>query len=417
MVAKCPIFDYSKRIMTDLGAHLKTHPLVYINLDIERTLGIDVDTPGFYIVTNATTLAKEYADRTNILLIDEGRILSTRELVMHPETEAFLKNIDSPSITVFKNTSAIQKVCKEKGWNLLNPDAALIKQVEDKISQVAWLEDLVNFLPDHQVTTVEQLAWQDSPFVLQYNSSHTGNGTFLIDSEEKLIKQKETFPKRDVRTLAFVTGPTYTVNAVVFDDTVSMGNISYQITGISPFTDHQFATIGNDWGLPYQLMTAAQEKVFSELTHAIGKKLQQEGYRGAFGIDTIVNTETGKLHLIEINARQPASIPTETYLQQQSGQDGMTIFEAHVSAMMGLTAGEMIEMHDGGQLIQRVTEIQKEYNPLWAEALKDLKEVMSIPSPGTTPGAELLRIRSTKSVMKEHGQFNKLGDDIVRHIS
>jgi len=120
------------------------------------------------------------------------------------------------------------------------------------------------------------------------------------------------------------------------------GNVSYQITGLKPFTDSQFATVGNDWGATASMLSSGEFRTIRDTIAKLGAKMQKENWRGLFGIDLIKDTKTGRLYLIEINARQPASSPFESALQESErakGALGMTIFEAHIAALVASHCG------------------------------------------------------------------------------
>ncbi|MBP9732702.1 MAG: hypothetical protein KBD29_04575, partial [Candidatus Magasanikbacteria bacterium] len=223
--------------------------IIYITRDIERAIGC-LTIPSIFIISNETPFAKSvqnaYPDR--IHLIDSLNTLDTHELLAHEETEKLLSTFDSPKILVFKNTSLIEKWCTEKGYTLLNPASKLASSLEEKITQLTTLEKLRELMPRYEKKKIEEIQWLNTPFVLQFNHSHTGSGTMIIDAAEKLDELKNQFPKRESRIAPVIEGPVFTSNIVVAEDTTLTGNISYQITGIKPFTDSAFATIGNDWG-------------------------------------------------------------------------------------------------------------------------------------------------------------------------
>jgi predicted ATP-grasp superfamily ATP-dependent carboligase len=214
-----------------------------------------------------------------------------------------------------------------------NPGVVLSEKVENKISQVEWLGELDSFLPSHRIVEVKDIEWNKTPFVLQWSHGHTGDGTILIKDESELNALKEKFPYREARITDFINGPMFTVNIVVTKTVILLGNISYQITGMLPFTTNSFSTIGNDWSLPHTILTDTQLKNFESIAEKVAQKMQKEGWLGLFGIDVIYDQERDSLHLIEINARQPASTTFESELQNNvriHGVGGITTFEAHL---------------------------------------------------------------------------------------
>ncbi|MBP9694960.1 MAG: ATP-grasp domain-containing protein, partial [Candidatus Magasanikbacteria bacterium] len=350
--------------METLASALKSNPIVYVTRDIERALGLPLDTSGYFIISNSTSFAKRIANgRTNVLLIEETEVLDTREILENKLAQNFIKENSIKNILVFKNTSQIETICKKHDWKLLNPSAALANKVEEKISQIEWLGELTKYLPPHRIAICKEIKWDNLPFILQFNRAHTGQGTFFIQTETDLKLIQEKFPERPVRVTDYIKGPMFTNNNVVTKEKILIGNINYQITGLTPFTDQPFSTIGNDWSLPDKLLSPDQKKQYCDIATAVGLRLMASGWKGLFGIDVVLDEDTDKLYLIEINARQPASTTYESMLQEAKNKEQwnngtmepLTTFEAHLTALLDLDFDfDLITIDTGAQIILRV---------------------------------------------------------------
>jgi len=363
-------------------------PVVYATRDLDRALGLSLDTPGYFIIANSDSNAKQIADdRKNILLIEADGQLDTWELLERPETSRFINELGVLSlefkILVFKPSKKIEQICARNNWPLINPPAELAGKIEEKITQLSFLPELKDLFPDYIITTLseinnQQLTISDQksqikkkfeicnlkfeiPFVLQFNHSHTGVGTHLIEDEEQLNTLKQKFPHREVRITNFIDGPIFTNNNIVTNVGILVGNISYQITGLKPYTDNPFATVGNDWCIVKKLLTPNQIEQYHNIAMRVGETLREKGWKGLFGIDVILDKTTSKLYLLEINARQPQSATYESKLQQKSEirnqKSKITTFEAHLAALLDidLTGSALIPIDDGSQIIDRRT--------------------------------------------------------------
>ncbi len=398
-------------------AKIADKTIVYIARDLERALGLQTTVASYFIITNSTPFAKEMSSlHKNIILINSPEILDTHELLAHPDTEKFLNTQMDPLLLVFKNTTTIEQICENHGWKLLNPAAKLANQVEEKISQVEWLGDLARFLPKHQIQLLKDVQFTGESFILQFNRAHTGNGTILIDDENTLRELREKFPERPVRITAFVSGTMITSNNVVFEDRILVGNPNVQITGLAPFTDIPFATVGNDWALGNSILTDLQTNQYSEMVTAIGEKLRVNSWRGLFGIDCIV-AQDGQLYLIEINARQPAGTTFESQLQQKS----LTVFDAHLLSLLDEKIEEQIltKINDGAQLILRnQTETQFTETNLTVFTARLQSGGFTVTRyTNTEPGSDLVRIQSQRGLMKSPTQLNEHGESIVTALN
>ena len=93
--------------------------------------------------------------------------------------------------------------------------------------------------------------------------------------------------------------------------------------------------------------------------------------------------KTGRLYLLEINARQPASTTYESQLQstvchsdpEDSGEESLanrcTTFEAHLASLLSVSPDKykLITIKNGAQIIQRITQ-KKSQSASWRTNLK-----------------------------------------------
>ncbi len=436
-------------------AETKKTPLIYVTRDIERALGCE-PAGRYFIVANRTPYSEsirgKYPD--NVFLIDaktdSGDILDTFDLLK--AGEKIIQKIGG-DILVFKNTTRIEELCAEKKWNLLNPQAALAEEIENKITQVKWLgagktgagkTNAEQYLPPHAVKKVsdiqlkgEKIGGVSAPFMIQWGHGHTGEGTiFIADNktgEKTLTALREKFPKRDARVTSYINGPIFTANICVKDD-ILVGNISSQITGMLPFTDNPWTTVGNDWSLPHGILSEEKIAQFHEIARAVGERMRESGWVGLFGIDCIYDVERDNLHLIEVNARQPASTTYESQLQEKIRafapdhfKNSMTIFEAHLATLQNQKntakkfAEGLIEINDGAQIIMRIPalkEIKKtgeEINEISASLRA--KKYTVIEYANTKPGDDLIRIQSDRGILESVIKFNARGKEILEIVT
>lgn len=395
--------------------------VLYVARDIERALGLGSQTPGYGIISNFSAFANNIAQgRDDIILIKENRPLDTRELLVHPKAIEAILAKTNPRIVVFKHTKQIERICREHGWNMLNPSADLANRVEEKISQIEWLGKLRRFLPETFVSTCQAIEWRERPFILQFNRAHTGSGTHLVASKEQLEQLQRAFPKRPARVSAYIKGPVFTSNNIVTASDILVGNISYQITGLAPFTDNPFATVGNDWGVVKTLLTKEQKQAYTNIVRAVGTRLKRDGWKGLFGVDIALEEKTGKLFLIEINARQPASAVYESELQRNARRDGraVTTYEAHMAALLDIDLSEkyIVDIHDGAQIILRNADTQDKHLAVQIKTDLEKNGFHVIAYANTKHGSDLLRIQSKSSIMDHQNTMNEYGKNIVNCI-
>jgi len=396
--------------------------IVYVTRDIERALGMNPESQ-YQIVSNDTPYGSkiklQFPDGVMLVKPSGTNLKGTTDLLSASEVSKLIA--PGSKLLVFKNTLRVEAAAKSHGWDLLNPPATLSERVENKLSQVRWLGPLgTKYLPPHGSKLAKMITWKNSgPIVIQWAHGHTGDGTILVKAPEELRAIQEKFPERMARVTAYVDGPSFTVNAVVTPSRVLMANISYQITGLAPFTDNEFSTVGNDWGLAKKLLTPEDVKAMETMVTEIGERLRTDGWKGLFGVDVIKDEARNRIYLIEINARQPASTTYESTLQlkaRENGARGLTTFEAHIRSLLGLPIDEdIISISDGAQVIQRVTKnIQSLFDEVTKLLEKQSLEVVSYQN--NAYNSDLLRIQSKTSIMDLHGSLNEKGRAIAEAI-
>jgi len=249
---------------------------------------------------------------------------STLDIINDPRVKEIKEKIGARLAYVFKNNFLIEKAMAELGLSPLNPAADLIEKIEGKVSQTNFLPELKEYFPEFIITQSNAISFAElkkelgEKMVAQFNTSHSGAGTFLL-TENLWSEWQEKFPQRPIRVSRFVTGKTITINLVVLPTAVIVGAPSWQLTGLADLTEHQFTTVGNAW-ITFDLAIKNQVETIAQ---NVGAVLQKNNFFGPAGLDLIFDELSEKLYLIEINARQPASFNLESWLQKLGGQKGL----------------------------------------------------------------------------------------------
>ena len=306
-------------------------PIFYVAKDPERAMGLEMILKNYHVICPyESPLTAKFRDLgTPVYVLEEKSgegwekylRAGTYGILAMTDVQAYIRNRaknKTPHILVLKVSRLIEKIAQKHGWKLLAPKAALAEKYERKISQYRLLKNLVAFPPTY-LGSLQQLQKSLSasifPAVMQFNIGHSGNTTFLLKSLKDLDPHVQQHPKRDVRISPHIKGETYTLNALVTKKgDVYTGSISLQLTGLPEATGNPATTVGNDFGEAARNLSAQQARHIAAYAQTLGAFMHKEGYRGLFGIDVIVESESAKVYFIEVNTHQPASIPFETKL-------------------------------------------------------------------------------------------------------
>lgn len=221
----------------------------------------------------------------------------------------------------FKISPSFERLSESVGFRTVNTTSDLNRKYEDKISQFEVLQNKIKFPKTilgslDQYTFLQLVQALGDRFIIQFPRSHTGSGTYIISSESVYEKVKSEHGQRKVKISSFIDGITYTLNGCITKNGIYLAGLSLQITGAKELTLNEGGTVGNDWSRRTNI-----ENLSELITQSLelAKDMASSGFRGLFGVDFIAK-DTGEIFIIEINARQTASIPTHSRIQLLKGE-------------------------------------------------------------------------------------------------
>ena len=302
-------------------------PVFFLTKDIERAIGLEDTYPNYHIITSSTnhTTTHILKERGYNIYITPRPAKYSFDLLLMPDVQKYITqhtNKHKPAIMFFKNSPASEFHTKQLNWQLLAPPSKVSKVFERKIQQSKIFEE--NNIP-HPKTIIMKLADYDfkelqkeigNPFIIQFDIGHTGNSTYFIEKEDDIKQLALKRARQTIRVLKYINGKTWTINATTTKKGVFLGGLSLQITGIPECTSSPASTVGNDWTAT-QNLSKEKLKEIGEVTVKIGTLMYQNGFKGFFGIDFIIEESTNNIYVIEINARQPASVSLYTHIQEE----------------------------------------------------------------------------------------------------
>ncbi len=293
--------------------------IIYVTNDPERALGVENIIPNYHILciddSYILNFIKSYyslkKDKPNI-----GIFRNSNKLLHESDAKKFIKQFKNPYFMFFKIAPNIEVTLNHK--NILNTKAVLNRKYENKLEIVKIFKDLV---PETKIVNLEKDTYASlknifgTKFVIQFQGGQSGNTTFFIKNEDDYYKISTRYAKRYAKAVRFIDGEYYTLNGVVTRYGILTGNLTKQITGVSYLTRYEGGTVGNDWNTK---LSIKNKGLLQNAMINIGNTLKYDKYKGMFGADFIVN-DTG-IYLVEINARENATMPTFSKIQQEKGE-------------------------------------------------------------------------------------------------
>lgn len=314
-----------------LNSFLNRKNIFYFVRDPERALGLSKILNNYHVVHVTQTQFLKHFREIGVkyfCLEEEDEGLENiqggaRVLFKHQKALDYINRYKKEAnfAQTFKISPAFVKGAQEQGLDLLNSSVQLSRTFEEKLTQYQALAQHVVF-PKTIISRFDQQSYLQlvqtlgPRFVIQFARGHTGLGTHIIETEGEFDRLKEDNLQRTVKFSSFIDGAPYTVNACVTRVGVFVGGLSFQITGDSSLGATRGATIGNDWS--FRANIDNYDNVVKQVV-TIGELMRKKGFRGMFGVDFIVKSN-GEMVIIEVNARQTASIPMYTKTQLLNGE-------------------------------------------------------------------------------------------------
>ena len=336
-------------------------PIFFVTIDVERALGLEAVIPNFHIICldDSERVAALIQSKVKIFCLEKAdtkfnpKIKSTNQVLSHPKVLEYIRNNNGDNgnqakILVFKTNEGIEEIAKSNNLHILEVPSSLNKMFEDKVSQYEILSTTIDkkYLPKILITQrLGEIKWEDAiafcdtpKIVIQFPHGNSGKTTYFIKAKQEFENLRSLYPLRITKIAEYIEGISYTINACITKYGVISGGLNEQITGIEILTSSSGGTCGNDWT---QIgLTEEKRKEMIDVTKLIGNVMIEKGFKGLFGIDFVVN-EQG-VYVIEINARQIASIPMHTKIQLKEYE--MPLILAHLI--------ELAEMWDDFSALQ-----------------------------------------------------------------
>lgn len=241
---------------------------------------------------------------------------------------------EKPILLVYRISEGLVKVFKEYDWTIVGSDYKVRKKCDNKVYFNKILEELNLPVPPYIIKSQEDIDYNKivnllgEKIVIQFPSSYSGSGTFIIYSREdfyvtisseKFLKQKKKNELGKIRITKFVNrklspvmGVCCTKEGIVYTD------LYHQIIDAPEVVNKEKGTgvyCGNEW-TSAKFPDSVKKQAY-DAAEKIGTYLQNhEGYKGYFGLDFVLDDETNTLYPIEVNVRLIGSFPVFSMLQE-----------------------------------------------------------------------------------------------------
>jgi hypothetical protein len=329
-------------------------------------------------------------------------ILSTKE------ARAWLR--DKSALFVYKASVVTDRLAKELNLRLLSTPGKIRKVFENKqffreelkkagIEPIPGENLLIDDLTEKRWQRLKKDWGERLVFQLTDYTIGGGLGTFFIESKEDFLQFWDFVKRRrEVRELGRVNvcqrikGKQASISGCATHHGVVTGSLQTQIIDqpeLAALVGRSGVWLGHDWNIRF---TEAEQLGAEQLCRRWGEYLYQQGYKGIFGLDLVVDQQ-GKVWPVECNSRYTGAFPVYTMIELAQNEMPLDVWHLlewlEIDYEMEIKAVQQVarEPKKGGQLLLHNLERK------WVTPTKTVKAGVYRDQEWLRPGFSLLDIK------------------------
>jgi biotin carboxylase len=249
-------------------------------------------------------------------------------LLQHQEVEKEIGSNAQPGLmlTVMFDEQT-QALAKALNLQVALPAAELRKRLDSKIvttrigneAGVASVPNVLGTAASYaELVTLAQSAGLGEDLVVQTPYGDSGRTTFFIKNEQDWDKYQEQIVGEQLKVMKRIDNLSGTVEGVATRHGTLVGPVMMEVVGHSELTPYKGGWSGNE-AAPQLIDEAQRDKVIA-MVQALGDRLYEEGYRGTFCMDFLLDIDSDEVYLGELNPRISGASPlTNLITQKYSG--------------------------------------------------------------------------------------------------
>jgi len=232
-------------------------------------------------------------------------------LLLHPEVRAFMARGEGrPKVAMVFFDEETERICAELGYDLVLPSAELRTRLDSKIVTTQLGNEvgapsvpnvLVSVDSWDMLVRVSTDADLGTDLVVQMPYGDSGKTTFFISSAADWDQHAEEIVGQDAKVMKRINPRAVAVEAVLTRHGTIVGPFMTELTSYPELTPYEGGWCGNE--MFHDVLAPQHREVVTGLVQRLGDRLAQEGYRGFFEVDILVDTETDEAYLGELNPR------------------------------------------------------------------------------------------------------------------
>ena len=309
------------RNISEIRTFFRTNqtPIFFVGPTAFNLLGVDRWVRGFGFITYYDSWGGYHPRVFSPPVIEHAPFESGEDinnyLLQHPAVRAHIARAvrqegHRPKIAMVFFDEETERICAEAGYDLILPPHRLRTYLDSKITTTRLGNEAGAASVPNVLTTLE--SWDDllkqaeeaglgTDWVLQTAYGDSGKTTYFVASREDWNKCATDVVGEPVKVMKRIRNRAAAVEAVNTRHGTVVGPFMTDLTGYAELTPYRGGWCGND--LYPEALTADQRARAIEHVRLLGDRLREEGYRGFFEIDVLVDLDSDEVYLGELNPR------------------------------------------------------------------------------------------------------------------
>lgn len=351
-----------------------TTPIYFVSPTAFNMLGVEKFVNNFYHITYFDSFDGTHP-RVFVPRETEYRDFRSMEevcnyLLSHKEVVDRVKHATKrPKVLFVMFDEETERLAAELGVDVALPSAALRTRIDSKIETTrlgneAGITSAPNVLGHansyEELNALADKAGLGEDLVVQTPYGDSGRTTFFIKSREDWDKYAEDIVGEHLKVMKRINHMPGTLEACVTRHGTLVGPVMTDLTGFEEITPYRGGWCGND--TDPRIFNSRVRRNLTHMAQALGDRLFQEGYRGVFTMDFLIDSDVGTAYLGEINPRISGASPPTNLITASYG--GVPLFLFHLLEFLNVdyevdiprTQRRWSEFDTWSQLILKQTE-------------------------------------------------------------
>lgn len=231
-----------------------------------------------------------------------------------------------------------ERLARELGLTIALPPRELRERIDSKIETTrlgneAGVPSAPNILTRadsyEDLIAAAQAAGLGQRLVVQLPYGDSGRTTFFIEGPADWDEHADALVGSELKVMKNIRHLPGTLEAVATRHGTLVGPVQVDLTGFPELTPYLGGWCGNDCA-PISL--ADNQARIREMARKLGDRLYEEGYRGVFCMDYLIDLDDGEVYLGEINPRISGASPLTNLITSRYG--GVPLFLFHLLEFM-----------------------------------------------------------------------------------